>query len=173
VTNWQDRIIGEGHEAPDQILANPYNFRIHSQFQQASLTGVLETIGWVQRIIINQRSGHLIDGHLRVTLADRYDQPYVPVSYVDLSDDEERLVLATLDPLSALAVHDKAQYESLLRDVHTDNAAIAALLADTAEKMGMLWDSLGAPDEFAEYGEDIETEHRCPQCGYEWSGKSS
>jgi hypothetical protein len=28
------------------------------------------------------------------------------------------------------------------------------------------------PDEFPSYDEDIETEHRCPKCGYEWSGKS-
>ncbi len=24
------------------------------------------------------------------------------------------------------------------------------------------------PEEFAEYGEDIETKHKCPMCGYEW-----
>lgn len=28
------------------------------------------------------------------------------------------------------------------------------------------------PAEFPSYDEDIETEHRCPKCGYEWSGKS-
>lgn len=28
-----------------------------------------------------------------------------------------------------------------------------------------------SPDDFGEYGDDIETEHRCPKCGYEWSGK--
>lgn len=25
-----------------------------------------------------------------------------------------------------------------------------------------------APEDFKEYGEDIETEHKCPMCGYEW-----
>ncbi len=28
-----------------------------------------------------------------------------------------------------------------------------------------------APREFKEYNETIKTEHRCPKCGYEWSGK--
>lgn len=28
------------------------------------------------------------------------------------------------------------------------------------------------PAEFPSYDEDIETEHKCPKCGYEWSGKS-
>lgn len=30
-----------------------------------------------------------------------------------------------------------------------------------------------APESFASYDEDIETEHECPKCGYQWSGKSS
>jgi ParB-like chromosome segregation protein Spo0J len=29
------------------------------------------------------------------------------------------------------------------------------------------------PDEFPAFGEDIRTEHQCPKCGYQWSGKSS
>lgn len=29
-----------------------------------------------------------------------------------------------------------------------------------------------APDDFPEYDDDLETEHRCPKCGYEWSGRS-
>ncbi len=28
-----------------------------------------------------------------------------------------------------------------------------------------------APEDFKEYGDDIETEFCCPKCGYEWSGK--
>jgi hypothetical protein len=34
--------------------------------------------------------------------------PTLPVTYVELSDDEERLVLATLDPLASLAPADEA-----------------------------------------------------------------
>ena len=26
------------------------------------------------------------------------------------------------------------------------------------------------PEDFTEYGDDIDTEHVCPKCGYEWSG---
>ena len=29
------------------------------------------------------------------------------------------------------------------------------------------------PDNFSEYGEDIETEYCCPKCGYKWSGKAA
>src|SRR4030042_1000807 len=33
-TNWRNRIIGEGEEPPDQLLANPGNWRIHPQAQE-------------------------------------------------------------------------------------------------------------------------------------------
>lgn len=29
------------------------------------------------------------------------------------------------------------------------------------------------PDAFKEVDDDIETEHRCPKCGFEWSGKAA
>lgn len=32
---------------------------------------------------------------------------------------------------------------------------------------------LKPPQDFDEVDDDITTEHRCPSCGYEWSGKSS
>jgi hypothetical protein len=31
----------------------------------------------------------------------------------------------------------------------------------------------GAPSEFKEFDEEIETEHECPKCGYRWSGGNS
>lgn len=33
-------------------------------------------------------------------------------------------------------------------------------------------DGILPPDDFSEYDDDIDIEHRCPKCGYEWSGKS-
>jgi ParB family transcriptional regulator, chromosome partitioning protein len=30
-----------------------------------------------------------------------------------------------------------------------------------------------SPDDFKEIDENLETQHRCPKCSYEWSGKSS
>jgi len=113
-TRWQNRIVGEDMVDADQLLANPTNWRIHPKHQQAALTGVLDNVGWVQRVIVNQRTGHVIDGHLRASLAiSRGEQ--VPVIYVDVDEDEERLILATLDPLAAMAATDAEMLEDLLR----------------------------------------------------------
>jgi DNA modification methylase/ParB-like chromosome segregation protein Spo0J len=117
VKSWKNRIVAHGEEAPDQLLANPRNWRIHPQFQQEALKGVLDEIGWVTEVIVNQTTGHVIDGHLRAAVAISKGEKTVPVTYVKLSPDEERLVLATLDPLAALAVSDHAALSGLLSDV--------------------------------------------------------
>jgi DNA modification methylase len=56
----------------------------------------------------------------------------VPVLYVDLSPDEEALVLATLDPISAMAERDDEKLRALLADITVDDAGLAALLGDLA-----------------------------------------
>src|SRR4029077_13983384 len=103
---WRNRITGSGEEAPDQLLANPANWRIHPKTQQDALAGALDAVGWVQQVLVNRRSGFVVDGHARVGVALAGGEPTVPVLYVDLAPDEEALVLATLDPLGAMAGRD-------------------------------------------------------------------
>lgn len=134
---WNNRIIGTDQVSPDQLLANPRNFRVHPQHQQDALEGVLNEVGWVDDVIVNQRSGFVIDGHLRITLAKRRGE-MVPVKYIDLDDHEEALILATFDPIAALAVADAALLEDLLRDVSTTDAAVMQMLSDMAEREGIV-----------------------------------
>ena len=128
MSHWKDRITGQGKESPDQLLANPNNWRKHPKYQQEALKGVLEDIGWIQQVIVNQTTGHLIDGHLRVELSQREGETEVPVIYVDLTEEEEKLALATIDPLSALAETDQAMLDELIADIDTDNEQLNELL---------------------------------------------
>ena len=168
---WRNRIVGTGEEAPDQLLANPANWRIHPKPQQDALGDALDDIGWIQQVVVNRQSGHLIDGHLRVSLAMRNNEQTVPVLYVDLDDREEALALATLDPIAAMAAADKQKLDELLRDVDTGSAALQEMLAGLAEQAGVTPADVEPPEGFAEYDEDLETAYKCPKCGYEWAGK--
>lgn len=129
---WRTRIVGHGEEDPEQLLANPGNWRIHPEAQQKALSGVLGQVGWVQSVIVNRTTGHLVDGHLRASLAMKDGAKSIPVSYVELTPEEENLVLATIDPLAAMAVTDGAKLAELLSGVSFDNAELEGILGDLA-----------------------------------------
>jgi hypothetical protein len=101
-------------------------------------------------------------------LAMRNNEPTIPVTYVDLSQEDEALVLATLDPIGALATADSAALDALLAEVQTQDEAVRSLL----ETLQTHHVDATPPIDFAAYDEDLPTEHECPKCGYTWSGSS-
>jgi len=132
VSPWRSRIVGSGDESPDQLLANPANWRTHPASQRNALRGSLDAVGWVQQVMVNRRTGFVVDGHARIEEALTRHEPTVPVLYVDLSPEEEALVLATLDPIGAMADRDGAKLEALLADITVDDEGLRALLGDLA-----------------------------------------
>jgi hypothetical protein len=140
MTSWQNRIVGSGEEAPDQLMANPKNWRIHPITQQEAVGNVLDQVGWVQQVIVNKVTGHLVDGHLRVALAISREEPSIPVTYVELSEQEEALVLATLDPLAGLAATDGEKLAELLGEADADGEALASFMEDLAKSSAPISD---------------------------------
>jgi DNA modification methylase len=134
---WRNRIVDHGNEPLDAILFNPANWRIHPKQQQDALTGVLSEVGWVQDVIVNRVTGHLVDGHLRCQVAARNGEATIPVVYVDLTPSEEALVLASIDPIAAMAATDKAKLDELMQQVQSDDARVQAMMAGIAEKEGL------------------------------------
>jgi hypothetical protein len=128
---WQNRITKHGTMPAGEFLANPLNWRLHPEFQQDALAGALSEVGWIDEVTVNARTGRVVDGHLRVTLALRSSE-HEPVPYreVDLSEEEEALVLATKDPIAALAATDPAQLSATLEMVSTGDEALQQLLSE-------------------------------------------
>lgn len=167
---WKSRIAGQGVEAPDQLMANPKNWRVHPKEQQEGLEAILDRVGWVQQVVVNRRTGHLVDGHLRVSLALRRNEATIPVVYVDLSPEEEELVLLTLDPLAGLAGVDREQLRGLLDDARTNaDPTIDALLAKIASDGGVISPAFGPAGEEEQGRLDQRSpQHECPSCGHKW-----
>ena len=193
---WQNRIVGYGEEAVEAFLANEKNWRVHPKPQQDALLGSLSAVGIVANVLVNKRTSDqwpdgdrnvetLIDGHLRVTLALREGHPTLPVTYVDLTPEEEVLVLATLDPLSAMATADREKLDLLLHEVRTDDPALQVMLSDLAERENLYFgDETGramqdVPDPQLDRAAELQEKWQvklgdlwglgrgttCPQCG--------
>jgi len=127
-TPWANRIVSHSEEPPDKLIANDSNWRTHTQAQRHALSSVLSEVGLVQSVVVNTTTGRLIDGHLRVELAKAQGQPTIPVVYVELSEDEERLILASLDPIAAMASADRDKLQELLASIQGEDEAVRGLL---------------------------------------------
>ena len=162
---WRNRITGHGEEAPDQLLANPRNWRIHPKEQQDALSGLLDQVGWVQDVIVNRTTGHVVDGHLRVSLAISRQEQTIPVVYVELSPDEEGLVLAAIDPIAAMAATDDEALRMLLADVVVESQALQTMLSGVSSDVPDF-----QPVGIDEQGRlDQKKPVTCPECGHEFT----
>lgn len=127
---WRNRIVGHGRVAVSAILANPFNFRVHDDEQAGALEQVIDDVGFVRSVTVNRRTGHLVDGHLRVKLAVQRGEKEIPVEYVELSTKEEQAVIAALDPLSTMATVDQAALDALVAELDDGFEASRRLLEE-------------------------------------------
>lgn len=133
---WDVRITDYDPAVPlDQLLAHPANPKIHPRPQTDALKGILGEVGWLTGLVVNRATGYVLDGHDRIKAAMEAGQTTAPVFYVNVPADQEPYVLATFDPVGALAGQDAAILAELLAEVQTGDAAVQALLDSLAETL--------------------------------------
>jgi len=133
----RDRIRELRRVRAADLVPNPKNWRTHPEGQADALRGVLSEIGYATALIARELpdgSLMLIDGHLRAETTPDHE---VPVLVLDVDEAEADLLLATLDPLAALAESNAAILEELLSGVQSGNEAVQSMLADLAEAEGV------------------------------------
>jgi ParB-like chromosome segregation protein Spo0J len=148
---FRDRIKSLRRVRAGDLRQNPDNWRTHPESQREALRGVLEEVGLVDACIARELPDgtlELLDGHLR---ADMDPEQKIPVLVVTLDDAEAKKVLATLDPLAAMAEADAAKLDSLLREIDTGSEELSKMLAELAEENGVV-----PPDDTGEESDQDE-----------------
>ncbi|MDO4582946.1 MAG: ParB N-terminal domain-containing protein [Planctomycetia bacterium] len=124
----KDRIKELRRVPASELLPNPKNWRTHPEAQKNVLQGLLAEVGYADALIARERedgSLELIDGHLR---AETTPQQEVPVLVLDVSEAEADKILATLDPLSAMAGKNEVLLTELIQGIETQSQAVQAML---------------------------------------------
>ncbi len=132
--NIRDRVKELRRVPASELLPNPHNWRTHPTGQLDALRGVLAEVGYAGAALareLEDGSLELIDGHARAEVSG--DAP-VPVLVLDVTEAEAKKLLATFDPLGAMAGADAEKLDALLAEVSTDNAAVAELLDSLAHQ---------------------------------------
>jgi hypothetical protein len=150
----RSRIVGHEDVAPDQLAGHALNFRRHGGDQLEALRGSMAKLGWVKTVLVNKRTGYVIDGHARVEEALRQGLPTVPVTYVDLDEQEEKLALAVLDPITEMATRDQEQLNLLLADLQAADLELGDGLEALLQDLAGDGEEPGAGDGEGEGGED-------------------
>jgi len=109
------------------IRPNPWNWRLHPQAQRDALTEIVEEIGFAGALIARETPDglELVDGHLR---QDMFKDELVPVLIVDMTEEEVRRLLATLDPIGAMAQTDVIALTALLDTLDVNGEATLQML---------------------------------------------
>lgn len=89
---------------------------------------------------------------------------HVGVQVVDVDDEELDRIMLVHNAASDAAHYDR---DSLLGV--TERLGNLEGTGVTPEFVATLKSTKKAPESFPSYGEDVETKHECPRCGYEWS----
>lgn len=113
------------------LSENPANWRRHSPEQLQSIKDLLQDpeIGWAGACLYNERTKRLIDGHARKSVAD--PKTPIPVLVGNWSEDAERKILATLDPVGAMAQGDPSAYAALVESITAESLWVRDLLHNT------------------------------------------
>jgi len=140
MVNIRDRVKEFKRVPASSLIPHEKNWRLHPQNQLDALAGVLSEVGFAGAALARELpdgSLQLIDGHARAEIAGDAE---VPVLVLDVTESEADKILATYDPIGAMAEADAVRLEELLRDVQTGNEALADMLAELAEDNGILDD---------------------------------
>jgi len=136
----RDRIRELRRVPASELRPNPKNWRTHPEAQANALKGLLAEVGIADAVLARELpdgSLMLLDGHLR---AETLGEEVVPVLVLDVDEAEGDKVLATLDPLAAMAEADAAKLDAILREVDTGSPDVQQLLADLADEAGLYQD---------------------------------
>ena len=188
-TTYRDRVMGLAKLPRERIKRAPKNWRTHNDKQRGALRGLLSDIGIAGTELVWIPSDHaraqlraaasfeawlstydgpvqLIDGHLRHETLLQLQ----PVIVTDLDESEAALLLATFDPVSALAGRDDSLLAELL-DLAKPRAKGAVELI---EELRAIVKPPPPPDfqpgTEEEQGQlDKVKQIKCPSCGHEFA----
>lgn len=165
----------------DELKEHPQNPRIHPNSAVDKITKSIEHFGFTSPILAS-KDGYILAGHARKKASIKAGAKEVPVIFLPLEGEDALAYLITDNRIQEETEWDMPVLKDLLQEIDTGAFDLELTGFDMPEIENLMTqfhveefddtETEESPEDFEEYDEDIETEHRCPKCGYEWSGKS-
>lgn len=111
-----------------ELIPHAKNWRVHTSEQEAALRGILNEVGFADAVLAREDENGkliLIDGHLRRDVAPDME---IPVLILDVDEVEAAKLLATHDPIAAMAETNDLLFDDLTKSLQFEDAALAAMM---------------------------------------------
>jgi len=132
----------------------------------------ISEFGFARPIVAQKKTREIIAGHRSWEAAKQLKMRHVPVRFMDLTERQAHLLALADNRLSERTPWNESELHAILSGCSLEEAALAGWSEKDIDSMSKALAGDEPPDDFDEYDDDINTEHKCPKCGYEWSGKS-
>lgn len=152
----------------------PYegNARKHAPEDIEAIKTSIERDGFNDPIGIWGENNLIVEGHGRQIAARELGMETVPCIRLDHMTEEQRKEYAIRHNRTAeLSAWDFGKLGEELADLELQGVDMSDLNfdIDALSGGGDTESDMDSPESFKEYGEDMETKHKCPRCGYEWN----
>jgi len=154
----------------DSVQAHPKNVR---QGDIGAISESLKAHGQYRPIVVDKRTNYILAGNHTWKAAKALGWAEISAGFIETKDDDEALrILLADNRANDLAMYDTGSLEELLKELSESDEGLEGSLFDLADLDELQIDNEPLDlSEFEKYDETIDTEHKCPKCGYEWSGK--
>ena len=155
----------------NSLIPHPRNVR---QGDVGAICESLKAHGQYRPIVFQKGTNLIIAGNHTWKAAKSLGWAQIAATPFICSDDEALRILLADNKASDLATYDNDQLEELLRELAETDQSLEGTLFD-GDYLDQLINDNDTPliEDFPKFDEGISTEHKCPKCGYEWSGKQS
>jgi hypothetical protein len=123
----RNRIVRHARVRAGDLIPHEANPRCHPRAQREALEALYREVGFARSLLAYELPDgrlKLIDGHLRQKLDPDME---VEVEVLDVSEEEARKLLLSIDPLASLAENDGARLDELRGLVRTESDALVNL----------------------------------------------
>jgi hypothetical protein len=128
----RNRIKAHRRVRAGELVPHEWNFRAHPEEQRRALEALYKEVGFARSLLAYELPDgrlKLIDGHLRRDIDPDME---VEVEVLDVTDEEAKQLLLSIDPLAQLAETQTQLYDRLRETTPTDDAELRALWEKTA-----------------------------------------
>lgn len=162
------------------VKPHPRNYHKHPQTQIAKLIKSFKRFGQYRAFVCIEdkaaRGSYItVAGHGSIEAAKQagFTEGFFDLLPIDTPQEVVLGILLADNLLERLAMDDTQELMTLLEEQFHLGVDLDSVGSSEEELNEMLEEAAGAldnaPDEFEEYGEDIEVKHTCPKCGYQFS----